>query len=90
MCKSLSIMPAVMTEQFNRYTQQMGMLLELQHLRLHTKQMESFVLAEHYLNCISLVPAHSETSIKDSLGLVFTLNEAAFHIWFNTSEKMRG
>ena len=83
-------MLALMTEQFSSYTQQTGMLLELQHLGLHTKLTESFLLSEHCLNFTNLVPAHSEISIKDSIGLVLTLKEAAFHIWFNTLEKMRG
>lgn len=39
---------------------------------------------------MNLVPAHSEINIKDSIGLVLTLKEAAFHIWFNALEKMKG
>lgn len=66
------------------------MLLELQHPGLHIKLMESFVLSEHCLNFMNLVPAHSEINIKDSIGLVLTLKEAAFHIWFNALEKMKG
>lgn len=89
-CKSLSVMLAVVTEQFSSCTQQMRMLLELQHLEHHTKLMESFVLSKDCLNFINLVPSHSEIYRKSATGLVLTLEEAAFHIWFNTLEKIRG
>lgn len=66
-----SINLTVMTEQFSTPNQQTGIFLELQHPGPHSKLMESFVHTGHCLNCINLVPAHSEINIKDSKSLVF-------------------
>lgn len=65
------------------------MLLELEHLALHTNLMEFFVLSEHCLNLINLVPAHSKINVKESVDSVLILKEAAFYIWVNTLEEKK-
>lgn len=69
--------------------QQTGMLLQLEHLGLHTNLVELFLLSDHFLFFYKSCPSVCEISIKDSVAAVLTLKDAAFYIWVNTLWKMK-